>query len=318
MERKVGKMRRILLGSIFAIISAFVVAASASAVVYDFESFSASTTGVALDGQGGFYIPTSDTGHYYVYTYDGNQPFYDRNPSSTYSVPTNPYGNSNFVAGPGIGNYFFLPDSYNRAQKDTSFLDNTTWTIGYDFLAGFAPPDDVNYPYPTDYVGSFSLLNQSAGVNSFINLMSWTYNPSNPDNPPIGFNSTYLAYDADGNFFYAPGVGPGSEWNDLSLDHWYRAWTTFDLSTNMITEVGLMDLSTLVGTSYNPTDWYLEGVQAGGIAPDAFRLFTGGSGDGNLLAFDNISVAPVPEPATMLLLGSGLAGLAALRRRFKR
>jgi len=32
---------------------------------------------------------------------------------------------------------------------------------------------------------------------------------------------------------------------------------------------------------------------------------------------DNLSYTPIPEPATMLLLGSGLIGLAGARRRFK-
>ena len=312
--------------------SAFVVAASASAVVYDFESFSASTTGVALDGQEGFYRPSIasdyyndyETWHYYVHPYDDNQPFYDLNNSSTYSIPTNPYGGTNFVSAPGFGYgvYGYYSDSRptyyvnNRAQKDTSFLDSTIWTVSYDFLAAFSATD-AYYGYATDYVGSFSLKNVSTGANPFINLMSWTYDTGTP----TGVNSTYIAYDEYGNQFAAPGVSAGSTWGDLSLEHWYRAWTTFDLSSNMITEVGLMDLSTLVGTSYNPTDWYLAGGQAGGIMPDAFRLFTGGSTDGNLLAFDNISIestAPVPEPTTMLLLGSGLAGLAAFRRRFRK
>ena len=235
--------------------------------VQDFEGLSASPSGVSLTGQDGYYLPPSTTStDFMVYTYAGN----------SLGVVQNPEGGSQFIGGtgPGDGTY------YARAQRDYAF-GSGVWELWYDFCGIYtgAPP-------ATNNLGSYSMRQAANTVH--INLFTWV----DPNNP-VGILSSYVYYDANNNQSPIPGTPPGPEWNNLLPNHWYRCRTEVDLDRNLITEVGIRDLSGGNEAVYDPTGWYLYGGANGtGFLPDAFRFFGGGGGPGNTSCWDNTSIVP--------------------------
>jgi len=72
------------------------------------------------------------------------------------------------------------------------------------------------------------------------------------------------------------------------------------------------------GTGTRGTDWNYHTYYFVADANSATIAFRDGGADDSYGTFiDDVSVAPVPEPATMLLFGAGLVGLASTRLRKK-
>jgi hypothetical protein len=263
-------------------------------VAFNFEppTYTGSAAGTLLTGQQGWYVPVAGSPDYNVYTYTGN----------ALSLPVNTTGGSQFVGGISAGTVFA------RAQQDVNFATANVWTLSYDVAHHYQGtlPSAQN-------LGSFSMANTSTTTfRQLIALHTWV-----DVNTATLWNAGFNVYDAGGLPAGGTTTSPGPAWNNLLPDHWYRESMTVDFNSNLVNSVSITDLTTGITNTATPTGWYMLGGATGNTLPlpTSVRFFAGGAA-GNVAGWDNLSIAPVPEPSAMVLVGVGLLGM--IGRRYRR